>query len=545
MMKKKTIFAITVAGLALSCGCSRQKIQDAPENPSEGEAAEEVTSVEKDAASSPNYYHPLSDSDGDVIYFGGAGRIYKATLESEVHSIYCTPHIAGAALYGDYIFSLAYHVTDDGMTADLIRLNKNGLNKEVLTQVDPGSYDLRIVESTLVVSEDILTDYGPVREFQAYTLDSEGNLLSDMPQGTYERFGPPEESDEGLRYLIDPWFSTEYYGYTCLIKPEGVIDINSIWIKESNEESAEEILTCRGEPLIAKDIIFYCDSERETPALMQYFLKDATERELYKIPGDYKPRLFTYDDEWVYFLQEPNVEERGGLSSFLTRVNLQDGQIENIRELSEDESISNFNVYDSYCYFILKSAESSGEWEILGLDSTSAAEAEAPSKEEILAMREQVLEGMSEEEIERLKENIKVANQQMESAYLDDNLFEKLEDTEHLYWNYFDQKGDIQIKEYGDSITVYNRFDAENFAALLEEMKESVHNEKLRDDLQKLIDETLLASETHEVEHVVTIYQMLHDMDYYLLRYGLEDVGKYVQDISTIAKYYGVLSVYE
>lgn len=55
----------------------------------------------------------------------------------------------------------------------------------------------------------------------------------------------------------------------------------------------------------------------------------------------------------------------------------------------------------------------------------------------------------------------------------------------------------------------------------------------------------LLAAETHEVEYAIIIYKLLHDMDYYLLRYGLEDVGKYVRDSSIISKYYGVLSVYD
>lgn len=198
-------------------------------------------------------------------------------------------------------------------------------------------------------------------------------------------------------------------------------------------------------------------------------------------------------------------------------------------------------------------------------------EVTAPTKEEVLAAGEQVLEGMSEEEAERLKENIKVANLQMESAYLNDNIFTKLESADHPYWQYFDEKGDIQVAwvyngsaqemkdimekenlspdeflpKYGTPVTVYNRFDAENFAALLEEMKETVQNEKLKDDLQKIIDETILAAETHDVEHAYNIYKLLHDMDYYLLRYGMEDVGKYVHDISTISKYYGVLSVYD
>ena len=204
-------------------------------------------------------------------------------------------------------------------------------------------------------------------------------------------------------------------------------------------------------------------------------------------------------------------------------------------------------------------------------ESQDTPEVHIPTKEEVLAMREQVLEGMSEEEIERLTENIKVANLQMESAYLNDNIFEKLEDTESPFWNYFDEKGDIQIgwtyegdyqqmreimkREniseeefyvlYGTPETVYNRFDAENFIELLEDMKETVKNEKLQADLQQMIDETALAAETHEMEYAYHVYQLLHDMDYYLLRYGLEDVGKYVQDVSTLARYYGVLSVYD
>ena len=204
-------------------------------------------------------------------------------------------------------------------------------------------------------------------------------------------------------------------------------------------------------------------------------------------------------------------------------------------------------------------------------ESQDTAEVHIPTKAEVYAMREQVLEGMSEEEIERLTENIKVANQQMESAYLNGNIFEKLDDAESPFWNYFDEKGEIQIgwtyegnyqqmraimkREniseeefyvlYGTPETVYNRFDAENFIELLEEMKGTVKNEKLQADLQQMIDETALAAETHETEYAYHVYQLLHDMDYYLLRYGLEDVGKYVQDVSTLAKYHGVLCVYD
>ncbi len=192
-----------------------------------------------------------------------------------------------------------------------------------------------------------------------------------------------------------------------------------------------------------------------------------------------------------------------------------------------------------------------------------------PSKEEVLAMREIVLEGMSEEEIGRLTENIKTANLQMESAYLNDNIFDKLADKDSLYWQYFDQKGDIQIgwwyngsicdkdvimraeglteeqfyEEYEPGI-VYNRFDAANFVELIEDMQKSVQHEMLIADLQQLIDLTNLAAETHEMEYANDIYKILHDLDYFLLRYGIEDVGKYTQDGGAVAEYYGVLNVY-
>lgn len=169
-----------------------------------------------------------------------------------------------------------------------------------------------------------------------------------------------------------------------------------------------------------------------------------------------------------------------------------------------------------------------------------------PSKEQVLEAREWALEGMNEQEIKRLKENIKVANQQMEGAYIYHNIFKKLEDKEHLYWNYFEQKGDIQIgwDEDGRPVMTYNRFDAANFIALMEEMKESVNNSMLKEDIQYLMDETRLALESHEVVHVNNIYKMLHDMDYFLLRYGIDDVGVFTQDDSMVSTYYGMLSIY-
>ena len=179
------------------------------------------------------------------------------------------------------------------------------------------------------------------------------------------------------------------------------------------------------------------------------------------------------------------------------------------------------------------------------IEEEDTSEITTPSKEEVFNMRETVLEGMSDEEIERLTENIKIANLRMESAYLNDHIFDKLSDKDSLYWNYFDQKGDIQVGEKnGTPIMIYNRFDAANFINLIQDMQKSVHNEMLAADLQQLIDLTSMAAETHEMEYANKIYKILHDLDYFLLRYGIEDVGKYTKDGGVVSKYYGVLIVY-
>lgn len=206
--------------------------------------------------------------------------------------------------------------------------------------------------------------------------------------------------------------------------------------------------------------------------------------------------------------------------------------------------------------------------------------ADVPSKETVLERRNACLQGMSEEDITRLTENIKVANLAMEYSYLYDRLFERMADPEDLYWNYVDQKGDIQIgysleqeavdawkeysqnaeeitdmdsywkayqqyeEEHGQPVYTYNRFDADNFIALMEEMKGLLKNDTLAADLDQLIENTRQAKETHDVTYIKEIYYILHDMDYYLLRYAPDDVASFVQDKGTIAVYYGALQVY-
>lgn len=202
-------------------------------------------------------------------------------------------------------------------------------------------------------------------------------------------------------------------------------------------------------------------------------------------------------------------------------------------------------------------------------DKSIRAETASPTKEDVLCARELALAGMTQVQIEKLAETIKAANLCLEQEYMYNNIFGKLEDPNSFYWNYFHQTGEIQIAwaidedldkdaiseqenlteaefyaKYGTAVVATNHYDADAFISLLNTLKADVQNSDLKADLQYIMDETALAKETHIVEHLNNVYKKLHDLDYFLLRYGPEDVGKYVKDDSTVSKYYGTLLFY-
>lgn len=197
-----------------------------------------------------------------------------------------------------------------------------------------------------------------------------------------------------------------------------------------------------------------------------------------------------------------------------------------------------------------------------------------PSEEAVLAARERALEGMTPEQVQRLTEVVTAANSWWEHHYLSGNIFEKLKDPDSLTWNYFDQTGEIQIgwalnsetaeneesiraeegltkeafyEKYGTKVLAENEYDADAFVVLLEELRDSVQNEALKADLQYVIDETRLAKVTHVMDHANNLYKALHDLDYFLLRYGPaidEESTAWIKDKSTVSKYYGTLSIH-
>lgn len=200
---------------------------------------------------------------------------------------------------------------------------------------------------------------------------------------------------------------------------------------------------------------------------------------------------------------------------------------------------------------------------------TTNSEPSAPLQDEISKMRAVVLEGMSEDDRKGLCATIKRANKELEYSKIYDNLFARLSDENSLLWNCFEQTGEIQTgwgydgelsitdvmeeenitedefyEKYAMPVLKYNKQDAEGFAQELEGYQKAVVNQALQSDLQQIIDFVRLAAQTHNVDHVVNIYHLLHDMDYFLLNYRMDKELPYIRDTSTISKYYGVLNVY-
>ncbi len=201
-------------------------------------------------------------------------------------------------------------------------------------------------------------------------------------------------------------------------------------------------------------------------------------------------------------------------------------------------------------------------------DQKQTNEVEPPSKEEVLAMREIVQEGMKKEDIKRMREAVTAANLALEHGFFYQNLEERLADPGDAVWNYLHETGEIvegyafdedvwdkkeeegltereYEQKYGDKVYNTNQYDADRILRVLAEIKSTIRNEDLVCDFGRIIADVKEAKESHDAKCIMEIYRILHDMDYYLLRYGQEDVSAGVKDLSTLKLYYGELTCYK
>lgn len=178
-----------------------------------------------------------------------------------------------------------------------------------------------------------------------------------------------------------------------------------------------------------------------------------------------------------------------------------------------------------------------------------------PTQEEVELARAQALAGMTEEEIAEFKSYVKNENQLWENRYFS-NFFSDIEDPNSMMWNVLEESGDVQCgwAEELDSngnivgrvpVIAYNEKSADMCVEELEQYYDMVQSDTLKQDIEDLIYNYRMAKDTHRWEYAAEIFHMYHDMDYYLLRYGREDVGKYTMDQSFVSRYYGVLHEYD
>lgn len=224
-----------------------------------------------------------------------------------------------------------------------------------------------------------------------------------------------------------------------------------------------------------------------------------------------------------------------------------------------DSEVSNSFILDEYTYHAEDTEKNK---------NTKNNILKIPTKEQVLAKRAEVSSIMTEKELLKMISVIKTCNLKFEHEIMWNNLFAELSDPKNLTWNLLSQIGevhtgwaysaeaeeirktsdltDVEFYElYGEKVITYNDYTAIDFINALEELKSYTNSEALKKDLTMLQGLMEKAEITHDVVCIEEISQILHDMDYYLLRYGPEDVGKYTADSSMVSKYYGVLNVYK
>ncbi len=81
-------------------------------------------------------------------------------------------------------------------------------------------------------------------------------------------------------------------------------------------------------------------------------------------------------------------------------------------------------------------------------------------------------------------------------------------------------------QQFGVPVYANNEYDAERIIQVLNELKDTIHNETFKQNFINMAEYVQKAKDTHDVKYILRIYYILHDMDDYLLRYGPDDVGR-------------------
>ncbi len=190
---------------------------------------------------------------------------------------------------------------------------------------------------------------------------------------------------------------------------------------------------------------------------------------------------------------------------------------------------------------------------------------------------------MSEEEIDALTVYVKDYHNWLEYKLLYENWESRLLDKENAAWHFIDESGTVlagwrleddpadylelgeegreelmrkypefgqisleELREkYGEPYYEENRYGAEMVTERIRELTASAENEVFRTDVEELCSALQQAKDTHKAVYVTQAHEILHDMEYFLLRYSPQDVSPYTTDKTLSGRYYGALEVWK
>lgn len=350
-------------------------------------------------------------------------------------------------------------------------------------------------------------------------------------------------------------------GIFCLVNPKDT-KVNSPY-EWTNSVTAEDITFCSAT---------ICDEETTHIAIHE---NEKLFADLIYILNELKPYSIEESENKISETYQVSIMIKCSNQQYLLVYNDGITQISLNNNIAESSDIGLWQTSDKQLSNFMKKLLSQAKVEKAELEK-----AYIPSVQEVTAMREKVLMGMTDDEISHLRELVKVENQGMEWDYIEGNYFWNLQDPESIRWNSYSLSGDVLVGwnqksdldkevewDIKKGIPLYDQdsgLSEEDYfntiaVPIIEEnhtaYKDVFRNKVLRwknmlktdlldADFDTLIQYMDLAAETHDVHYLYQVYYILHDLDYFLLRYGPVDVGIYTTDDSTVEKYYGVLQVY-
>ena len=210
------------------------------------------------------------------------------------------------------------------------------------------------------------------------------------------------------------------------------------------------------------------------------------------------------------------------------------------------------------------------------------AEVSIPKEEEVEEVRKRALAGMKQEEIDMLTAYVKDYHNWLEYRLLYEEWESRLSDRDSVVWNFIDQTGTVQAgwhleddpgdyldageeerekmqekypefgkvtleelgRKYGEPYYEESYYGAETVIQRMRELTASAENKMFQADVENLCNALQQAKDTHEVNYVMKAHEILHDMEYFLLRYSPKDVMPYTQDKSLSGRYYDALEVW-